>query len=71
MRAGGILAGHDYARIRGVIEGVHTDTNWQVKDAVQRIAREWHLNPWFVIGADAKIPGTIRDDSRSWMFIKK
>lgn len=62
VKSGGIIVGHDYARI---IRG------WDVIRAVQRYAKENNINPWFVLGLSAKISGMIRDDSRSWMFIKK
>ncbi len=70
VKTGGILAGHDYARMRGKTESATLDTNWQVKDAIQRFTKENNINPWFVLGAEAKILGTIRDDIRSWMIVK-
>ncbi len=62
VKKGGIIAGHDYARI---IRG------WDVIRAVQKYTKKNNINPWFVIGLSAKIPGMIRDDSRSWMIIKQ
>lgn len=69
VRPGGILSGHDYARTNGKIEG-GWDHNWEVKPAVRRLASELGVNPWFVIGAEGKIPGTKRDNIRSWLYIK-
>ncbi len=71
VRPGGILAGHDYARIKGRIEGKLIDTNWQVKDAIQKFTKDNKICPWFVLGSEAKVPGTVRDDIRSWMIVKQ
>ncbi|GAF81589.1 unnamed protein product [marine sediment metagenome] len=62
VRSGGIVAGHDYARIPRV--------EWKVKDAIQKYAKDNNLKPWFIIGASGNHAGTTRDGSRSWMFIK-
>lgn len=61
VRSGGIIAGHDYVRVKRV--------NWKVKDAVQRYAREHDINPWFVLGADAVETGVVREGGRSWMLV--
>jgi len=62
VRSGGIVAGHDYVRI--------AEVGWCVKDAIHKYTKENNINPWFIIGADGNHPGTTRDGSRSWMFIK-
>jgi hypothetical protein len=62
VRSGGIIAGHDYAKIPRV--------KWCVKDAIHKYTKDNDIKPWFIIGAEGKIPGTTRDGSRSWMFVK-
>lgn len=70
VRKGGILAGHDYARIRDNRNRGIGDKNWAVIWAIQRFTKENGIDPWFVIGTEAKVPGMIRDASRSWMIVK-
>lgn len=67
VRRGGIVAGHDYARIKA--KGIEDSTNWAVIPAVHNFARENGLQI-FVWGLEAKLPGLKRDGSRSWMYIK-
>jgi predicted O-methyltransferase YrrM len=62
VRSGGIIAGHDYAKISRV--------NWSVKEAIHKYTKDNNIKPWFILGADGRIKGTTRDGSRSWMFIK-
>lgn len=65
VRPGGIISGHDY------YESKRTYTKCHVKYAVDCFTRAFRVIPWFIWGAQAKIPGTIRDTSRSWMWVKK
>lgn len=67
VRKGGIVSGHDYARIKGT--GGEDSTNWVVIPAVNKFAKEnnYQLYVW---GLEAKLPGLKRDGSRSWMIIK-
>jgi hypothetical protein len=67
VRKGGIVAGHDYARIKQ--KGVEDSTNWAVIPAVDKYVRDNNYQ-LFIWGLEAKIPGLKRDGSRSWMFIK-
>lgn len=60
VRKGGVIAGHDYAR------QAHT----KVVEAVNDYTKEYNINPWFVLGRQAKIPGERRDAIRSWLWIK-
>lgn len=62
VRPGGIVAGHDYVRVKRV--------SWQVKDAIHKYTKDNNIQPWFVLGLDAVIPGMVREGSRSWMFIQ-
>lgn len=63
VRKGGIIAGHDYVRVRV--------WNFSVKDAVENYTKENNIHPWFVLGAYGKKPGVVRDRTRSWMIIKE
>jgi hypothetical protein len=62
VRSGGIVAGHDWMR--------NKNNTWNVKDAVQRYTKENNINPWFILGTDAVLPGMVREGSRSWMFVR-
>ena len=64
IRAGGIIAGHDYFRSRG-----HPDT--QVIKAVNTYTNANKIRPWFVLGNEADNEGLIRDKPRSWMWVKQ
>lgn len=61
VRSGGIVAGHDYVRVKRV--------EWHVKDAIHRYTDEFNVRPWFILGSDAVVPGEVREGSRSWMFV--
>lgn len=65
LRKGGILCGHDYAyfRSRSPCGGC------QVKEIVDAYALSYRVNFW-VLGRRKKRDGEVRDDYRSWMFIK-
>lgn len=64
VRKGGIVSGHDYFKPRNEAAHVH------VKQVLDGYTNAYQIRPWFVIGLDAKIPGMIRDNSRSWMWVK-
>jgi len=64
VRRGGIVAGHDYYR------STRIDSKCHVKHAVQGYMAAFLIHPWFILGLDAKIPGMIRDNSRSWFWVK-
>lgn len=67
VRVGGVVAGHDYARIKA--KGEEDSTNWAVIPAVHRFAEKNDLQI-YTWGLEAKLPGLKRDGSRSWMYIK-
>lgn len=67
VRKGGIVAGHDYARIKG--NDLEDSKNWAVIPAINRYAKE-HGYQLYIWGLEAKLPGLKRDGSRSWMLIK-
>jgi len=63
VRSGGVVAGHDYARVRSITdryEVVHAVDNYTQKHGLQLYI--WGLNS----KADKRL---IRDNIRSWMFI--
>jgi hypothetical protein len=67
VKAGGVVAGHDYARLKA--KNGEDSTNWAVIPAVHRYVKEngYQLYIW---GLEAKLPGLKRDAVRSWMFEK-
>lgn len=67
VRKGGIVAGHDYARIKG--NDNEDSKNWAVIPAINKYAKEngYQLYIW---GLEAKLPGLKREGSRSWMFVR-
>ncbi len=62
VRPGGIVSGHDYINLRG--KACH------VIEATQKYTKKNNIKPWFILGLSAKIPGMIRDASRSWFWVK-
>ena len=66
VHPGGIVAGHDYVRIKSGSE----KSLWGVTKAVQRYTDGNKIRPWFVLGLSQEVKGMMRDGSRSWMFVK-
>lgn len=64
VRPGGIIAGHDY--IKRAPPSTH-----DVIGAVKDFTRSNNVNPWFLLGIQAKNPGEIRDQCRSWFWVKE
>lgn len=64
VRKGGIVSGHDYIR-RARPTATH------VVQAVQGYVYCYGIEPWFLLGRNAKVPGEIRDKSRSWFWVKQ
>jgi hypothetical protein len=67
VRKGGIVAGHDYARIKG--NNNEDSKNWAVIPAITKYVKE-NDHQLYIWGLEAKLPGLKRDGSRSWMFLK-
>lgn len=63
IRKGGIISGHDYA-----LQPLRRDI--QVKYVVHAYTRAYQISPWFVWGHHAKVKGVVRDQIRSWMWVK-
>jgi hypothetical protein len=64
VRSGGVISGHDYIHRGG-------QSQHKVIEAVNEYTRENKIVPWFVLGSKAKKPGEIRDQCRSWMWVKE
>jgi hypothetical protein len=64
VRSGGVIAGHDYIHRGG-------QSQHKVIEAVMEYTKVNKINPWFVLGSKAKKPGEIRDQCRSWMWVKE
>lgn len=60
VKRGGIVSGHDYIR----------QTGNHIVQAVQGYVYCYGIKPWFLLGRQAKVLGEIRDDSRSWFWVK-
>ena len=63
LRPGGILSGHDYFKQAG-------NEKVEVYAAVNAWTSIKKIEPWFVIGGEAKDSKLVRDDLRSWMWVK-
>lgn len=61
VRPGGIVYGHDYVR---------TGARNHVIPVVNAYTQAFRINPWFILGTKAIVPGEIRDKPRSWMWVK-
>ena len=66
VRKGGVVAGHDYARVKG--RDGEDSSNWVVIPAIHRYVKEHDLQ-LYVWGWEAKIPGVKREPIRSWMVL--
>lgn len=69
VKKGGIIAGHDYARIKGYGEGLDTPI-WDgchVKDGVDACANVMKIDKYYILG---KRFSPTRDKWRSWFWIK-
>lgn len=64
VKKGGVIAGHDYVLGRGKMEAN------DVVLALESYTKAYEIAPWFVLGANEITPGQIRDQFRSWMWVK-
>ncbi len=68
VRKGGVVSGHDYARVRG---NEHEDSSrWAVIQALNKYVPE-HGVQLYIWGLNNSQNGLKRDSSRSWMFFQK
>lgn len=63
IRKGGIISGHDYAKIK-------QPTNTHVYQAVNGYTESHQIMPWFLLGTKAMLPGEVRDSMRSFFWVK-
>jgi len=61
VKPGGIVSGHDY---------YNGGKKFNVIEATHKYTKENNIKPWFVLGLSEKIPGLVRDSSRSWFWVK-
>lgn len=62
VRPGGLVAGHDYTRVRRV--------PYAVIPSVNQYVRENNIQPWFILGSNDMPVGVVREGARSWMFVR-
>jgi hypothetical protein len=63
VRQGGIISGHDYYKS-------NKHDKCHVKGAVGGYTYAFNISPWFLLGTRARVPGQIRETSRSWFWVK-
>lgn len=63
VRPGGIVAGHDYIKAK-------LPSLMHVPQAIHAWTDAYQIEPWFVLGTKAKVPGEVRDDGRSWFYVQ-
>jgi len=65
VRAGGIVAGHDWIRRK------RSDYLMHVPQAVTAYCDAYQIKPLLILGSKAIAEGEVRDKPRSWMFVKE
>lgn len=65
VRKGGIVSGHDYIKRKNPSLGQH------VVEVVNAYVEAFKIKPLFVLGSKDKKEGEVRDNNRSWFFIKE
>lgn len=65
VRPGGIVAGHDWIKFKNKKYTCH------VIEATKWYTHAAKISPWFLLGTRAKVPGQVRDNSRSWFWVKE
>lgn len=65
IRKGGIAAGHDFIRRNNRLR-----YQCHVVEAVHAYTQSYMIDPWYVLGTKAEIPGQKRDTIRSFMWVK-
>jgi hypothetical protein len=64
IRKGGIVSGHDYRKNKVLESRNH------VVSVVNAYTDAFQVRPWFLLGTKDKKPGEIRDNARSWFWVK-
>jgi hypothetical protein len=65
VRAGGIVAGHDYYVSK------RKNTHNHSKYAVDCVTGAFRIDPWFLVGLKKCPPEQKRDQSRSWFWVRE
>jgi len=64
VKVGGIVSGHDYRT------SVRIKSMMHVPYAVKCYTEAYRIPLWYLFGRKDKRPGEVRDDNRSWMWVK-
>ena len=70
VKSGGMIAGHDYINLKQPVNEAGTHFEYGIRRAVQEYTSTNNINPWFVLGREAKEPKVVREAIRSWCFVK-
>lgn len=65
VKSGGIVSGHDY-----FMHKRRPNNQYKIIEATQKYTKDNNIKLWFVFGLSAEVPGFIRDESRSWFWVK-
>ncbi len=65
VKKGGIVSGHDYISRRD------PKLNMHVPEAVRGFTSAYQITPLFILGRKDKVSGELRDNTRSWFFVKE
>lgn len=65
VKKSGIVAGHDFISRRD------PHLNMHVPEAVRGFTSAYQIKPWFILGRKERVEGEVRDNTRSWMFVKE
>jgi hypothetical protein len=66
IRKGGCISGHDY-----FFSNPHGFERIHVKEVVNAYTHAYKIYPWYVLGRKEKVAGEVRDNFRSFMWIKQ
>lgn len=64
IKKGGIISGHDYFK-------PSNNAPIHVVQVLQGYTDAYRIKPWFILGNEANDEGFIRDQPRSWMWVKQ
>lgn len=67
VKSGGVISGHDYALTKDAKDRY----SYHVKYGVDAFVRARGIENFWVLGSRFDVPGEVRDDCRSFMWIKK
>ena len=67
VRPGGVVSGHDYYSGSKDNRGTRF---FDVIKATHKYTKDNNIKPWFVLGLGERLPGLVKDRSRSWFWVK-